>query len=111
MDESGDSDSGVRWRRIQVDEGTMWLDSEFTAHVDTVPLGFARHLVYVTGAVTPDFSTTLEASRLILPPHTPVVILPGRVFGGAPTSRMALETTDQALAEVWAAAARSERGR
>lgn len=88
----------------------MWVDSEFTAHVDAIPLGFARHFVYVTGPHTPDFGTTLEVARLILP-DTPVTILPGRVFGGPATSRVALETTDHALAEVWAAAARSERGR
>ena len=108
MDESGDRDSGVRWRRLQVEDGTMWVDSDFTAHVDTVPLGFARHFVYVTGTRAPDFGTTLEVARLILP-DTPVCILPGRVFGGTLTSRVALETTDTALAEVWAAAARSER--
>ena len=108
MDESHTESSGARWRRVQADEGTVWVDTEFTAHVDTIELGYARHFVYVTGTRIPSYAVMLEAARIILPPNTYVALLPGRVFGGPSQSRVAMETSDQALAEVWAAAAKAE---
>ena len=108
MDDGSVRDTGQRWRRVEAGNGSVWVDSEFTAHVDTIELGYARHFVYVTGPTIPSYKTMLEAARIILPPNTSVALLPGRVFGGPSQSRVAMETTDQRLAEVWAAAARAE---
>ena len=101
--------SGGNWREVHLADGAAWIDTEFTAHPDTIALGFTRRLVYVTGDTIPSYDTVLSAARIILPPHTPVAILPGRTFGGPSHSRMAFETTDSDLAAMWVAAARAER--
>lgn len=100
------------WLRTEQDGGALWVansSDKLRASLDTVALGWnARPYVLVTGCdEAPDFTATLSAARVILP-NTPVAILPGRVFNGSQSSRVALTTTDTALAAMWEAVARAE---
>jgi hypothetical protein len=92
---------------LDVDGDVDLYVNEFgeTATCDYALIGGAeRHMVTVRGLSGPPSLLTLARAATRLVPGTAMAYAPARFFGGNPNTRVAIETTDKTLSDIWVAA-------
>jgi hypothetical protein len=96
------------WQQVDADgDVDLYVNGDGdTATCDYAPIGGSgpRRMVTVRGRSGPPNLLTLAQAASQLAPGAPMIYAPARFFGGDCDTRVAIETTDTTLGEVWIAA-------
>jgi hypothetical protein len=98
------------WHRVSVDGVGVYVRTDgITATTDYAELGGSlRHVLTVRGMNTPPNLRALASIAGAILPGVSWAFAPAQLFGGSAITRVAIETTDIALGEIWLAAAEGD---